>query len=176
MKRIGNDVEPSFLWAFSGQRVAVRLAMVIAALALFFVSPVGARGFAAIEVSDAEGMADWYARTFGLSEIKRIEIETVKVIILDGDHMIVELIQRAEPLERADTRHRGLAKVGAVISDFDAAIAKWRREEVVFFGDRQDFYDAEMDRRTTILLDPEGNRVQVFSHPCGGDAAALTCR
>lgn len=139
-------------------------------------APAEARGFIALEAADAETVAAWYASTFDLSEVKRVDGDTATIIVLDGAPLAIEIIQRSEKTPKVEGRRLGIAKAGAVMADLDAAVARWRADGVTFFGNGNVFYDEEMDRRTVILLDPEDNRVQLFSPLCGGQRTAVACR
>lgn len=136
------------------------------------VEPVDRQGFIAIITGDLERSADWYRSVFSMETVNRIEGEGYAIQVMEGEALIVELIAPETPATRPEGRRPGLSKAGTVVADFGAHVARWRADGIEFFGHGRTFYDAAMDRHSVILLDPDGNRIQVFSLRCGGDEQA----
>ena len=129
-----------------------------------------ARGaFFALSVPDAEASARWYERTLGLKVVSRPPgTDTIKVLILEGEGVIVELIQSADAKERRDhdpQRAQGLFKAGFIVDDFDAALARFASQGVKpAYGP---FPAKDGQRANFIVRDNTGNLIQVFGKERG---------
>jgi len=114
-------------------------------------------------------MSQWYAARFGL----RVTLDPprangAKVIVLEGDGLIVELVQHDSanprrvlaPSANDAVMIHGIMKAGLVVDDFDKTIASLRAAKVPFaFGP----YPAHAGQRANVILrDPEGNLIQIF--------------
>ena len=73
-----------------------------------------------------------------------------------------EVVSSAQLAEKLDpgTRVAGVFKIGFDISDFDITIATLQEAEVQFRGDVVE--DPISGKRMIIILDPDGNRIQLF--------------
>lgn len=124
-----------------------------------------ARGaFLALSVPDAEASAKWYGRAFGLKVASRPPgTNKIAVIILEGDGLVVELIQSADARSRADqdpTRVQGLFKAGFIVDDLEVVLARLKAEGIApAYGP----YPAKDGQRANLIVrDNAGNLIQVF--------------
>lgn len=121
-----------------------------------------AGGFIAVVAANAEESSAWYRETFGLKLLRELSGETYKIHLLKGDAGIVEIIEPMPPAPENPGRAIGLFKAGFILDDFDARVAQWREDGVEFFGNGQVFFDEALQLHSVIILDPDGNRIQVF--------------
>lgn len=140
------------------------------------VEPAGGPGFIAIITGDLESSAGWYGAVFGMETVNRIEGDGHTIQVMESEALIVELIALETLASRPERRSPGLFKAGMAVSGFGAHVARWRADGIEFFGHGQTFYDTALDRHSVILLDPDGNRIHVFSPRCGGDEQAAVCQ
>ena len=125
--------------------------------------------FIALSVPDLEASVGWYSDMFGLRVLSRpVANDTVKVAILEGDGLVVELIQHVDsrplrtlaPQASGQLPVHGPFKSGFIVADFDATLARLRaRGAEIAFGP---FPAAKGQRANLILRDNAGNLVQVF--------------
>ena len=129
----------------------------------------GRGAFWALSVADAKSMAQWYADKFGLHvTLDPPKANGAKAVVLEGDGLIVELVQHdsakprrvAAPGANDAVMIHGIMKAGVVVDDFDKAVASLRAANVPFaFGP----YPARSGQRANaIIRDPEGNLIQIF--------------
>lgn len=151
------------------QRILVSLAILFGlcgALAFANEPPVEqqrlAGGFIAVVASSAEESSAWYQETFGLDFLRELTGETYKIHLLKGDAGILEIIETMPPAPENPGRMIGLFKAGFMLDDFDARVARWRETGVEFFGNGEVFFDEALQLHSVIILDPDGNRIQVF--------------
>lgn len=121
-----------------------------------------APAFVAVIATDAKASADWYAAVFHLEEIRITKTERFDQRMLAGDRFMIEIIESIPPAPEAPDRAVGLFKFGVTVDDFDAYVARLRADGVAFMGDGRVIYDEDLGLRSTILLDPDGNRIQIF--------------
>ena len=121
-----------------------------------------AGGFVAIVASSAEESSKWYQRTFELELQRELTGDAYKIHLLKGDAGIVEIIETMPPAPENPGRAIGLFKAGFILDDFDARVAQWREDGVEFFGNGEVFLDEALQLHSVIILDPDGNRIQVF--------------
>lgn len=145
----------------------MRLSLPCAALALALSAPVAAspapvphKAFLALRVRDAEASAAWYARTFGLSLANSFSTGRYEQRILDGDGLIVELVQLKSGMTEPAPASLGYMKGGWVVDDFDGKVRRWRAAGVTFLG--RIIYDDKLKLNAAILSDPDGNMVQIY--------------
>jgi catechol 2,3-dioxygenase-like lactoylglutathione lyase family enzyme len=129
-----------------------------------------ARGaFAAFVVTDLNASVRWYESKLGLHEVKRGRSPRVaaQTVILGGHNIFVELIyydDRALMSRHIDDTApvAGPIKTGVIVSqkDFDA-LAERLRDHGAPVGV---FEDKEMDVRTFIVKDNDGNLFQFFAN------------
>ena len=129
----------------------------------------GRGAFWALSVGDINSMSQWYADRFGLRvTLDAPKTNGAKAIVLEGDGLIVELVQHDSAKPRrvvapgatdAVLLH-GIMKAGVVVDDFDKTIASLRAANVPFaFGP----YPARAGQRANVIIrDPEGNLIQIF--------------
>lgn len=129
----------------------------------------GRGAFWALSVADAKSMSQWYAEKFGLHvTLDPPKANGAKAVVLEGEGLIVELIQHdsakprraAAPAANDAVMIHGIMKAGIVVEDFDKAIAALRAANVPFaFGP----YPARSGQRANVIIrDPEGNLIQIF--------------
>ncbi|MGZ8285288.1 MAG: VOC family protein [Allosphingosinicella sp.] len=145
----------------------MRYSLLCAALSLALAGPTIAapaapphKAFLALRVRDAEASAGWYARTFDLSLANRFSTERYEQRILQGEGLIVELVQLKPGMPPADPAGLGFMKGGYVVGDFDAAIGRWRAAGVTFLG--RIIYDDKLKLHAAALSDPDGNMIQIY--------------
>lgn len=120
--------------------------------------------FIALNVADVDASAAWYARTFDVRELNRATGEGYDVRVLGNEAILVELIElNPAPAARPDPV-MGISKAGLEIADWDARIAAWRAQGVRLFNDRV-MFDETLQLHNAILIDPDGNMIQVFARP-----------
>jgi catechol 2,3-dioxygenase-like lactoylglutathione lyase family enzyme len=133
-------------------------------------------GFFALSVADLAASTKWYSEKLGLTVVMEVpKKDKVGVTVLEGDGVIVELIQNdnAVPSPRATTGVaapdlvQGLFKAGLLVDDFDRTLASLKARGVeVAYGP----YPARKDQRpNAIIKDNSGNLLQLFgayeNHP-----------
>jgi len=109
-------------------------------------------------------MSQWYADKFGMHvTLDAPRTNGAKATVLEGDGLIVELIQHdsAKPRPTADAvLLHGLMKAGIIVEDFDKTVASLRAAKVAFaFGP---FPARTGQSANAIIRDPEGNLIQIF--------------
>jgi catechol 2,3-dioxygenase-like lactoylglutathione lyase family enzyme len=130
---------------------------------------VGQGAFWALSVADAGAMSKWYAEKFGLHvTMDPPKANGAKAVVLEGDGLIVELVQHdsakprrvAAPGVTDAVMLHGIMKAGVVVADFDKTIASLRAANVPFaFGP---FPARAGQRANAIIRDPEGNLIPIF--------------
>jgi catechol 2,3-dioxygenase-like lactoylglutathione lyase family enzyme len=150
----------------------MRFSLLCAALSLALGTPAPAapaepphRAFLALRVSDAEASARWYARTFDLALANSFSTAAYEQRILQGDGLIVELVQLKSGMTPAQPAGLGFMKGGYVVPDFDGKVRRWRAAGVTFLG--RIIYDDKLKLNAAILKDPDGNMIQVFGRSSG---------
>jgi len=145
----------------------MRSALLCAALSLVLATPALAdpagpphRAFLAIRVADAEASARWYGRTFDLTLANSFSTAAYEQRILQGDGLIVELVQLKSGMTPAQPAGLGFMKGGFVVGDFDGKVRRWRAAGLTFLG--RIVYDDKLKLHAAALRDPDGNIVQVF--------------
>ena len=95
----------------------------------------GRGAFWALSVADVKSMSQWYADKFGLHvTLDPPTTGGAKAIVLEGDGLIVELIQHENakprrviaPAASDAVLIHGIMKAGIVVDDFDKTIASFR--------------------------------------------------
>ncbi len=143
-----------------GIAAAVALVTSLSPVAVLAQTP--GKAFFAMNVKDATVSAEWYSRTFKVREVSRFDRPTYDQRIMASEHLIIELIQ-LKPLPPESTGSRlGLTKAGVAVAGIDAEVARWRSEGVRFYGAGGLFYDRALGLHMVLLLDPDGNMVQVY--------------
>lgn len=124
--------------------------------------------FLAISVPNLETSLKWYSATFDLTPVRLPGTPKVKVALLKGQGLLVELVQDTEAfdlqtrLPGVQERHlvHGLFKVGFFVRDLDATIVRLKKKGVRFKGSA--FTDKVADARSILLLDNNDNMIQLF--------------
>ncbi len=125
--------------------------------------------FFALSVSDVKASAQWYSEKLGM-RVVMVEPKRDKsaVVVLEGDGLIVELIQNddALPLSKAapgtngPLLFHGIFKAGVIVDDFDQALARLKTRNVeIAFGP----FPARGNQRANVIVrDNSGNLIQFF--------------
>lgn len=139
----------------------------------------GGGAFFAVSVADLDASVAWYRETLELTPTRLPGSDTVRVALLQGDGVIVELIEHGdavtleEPLPSADRRYlvHGLFKAGFFVADLDATVTRLRERGARFRGEV--FQDAVLGARSILLLDNSGNVLQLFERLPPGEGAGV---
>jgi lactoylglutathione lyase/glyoxylase I family protein len=125
--------------------------------------------FFALSVPDLEASVRWYSEKLELKVIMRPPPEErAQVAVLEGNGLIVELLQLADalPLSRAapnvtaDYLVHGYFKAGLVVNDFDHTLEMLRARGVeIAMGP---FPARQGQRANVIVRDNAGNLIQFF--------------
>jgi uncharacterized protein YciI len=146
-------------------RLKIMIALLLALRTVHAGPDVPARGaFFALSVADARASAAWYQDLLGL----HVTLETpkrdgVSVIVLEGEGLIVELIQHDEAMALPGSdpiRVHGFVKAGIIVDDFDAMVAKIRERKVPIVAGP--FPKRDGQRANVIVRDNAGNMLQFF--------------
>lgn len=131
-----------------------------------FTSP----SFVAVSVSDLEASVEWYGRVLGLEVVRSLDLPdaSVRVRLLRGDEVIVELIAHDDPIGvdpglagEPPFRFLGLLKSGLFVDDIEAFHAWLASEDVD--ADETIGQDEALGHATFIFRDPDGNILQAFA-------------
>lgn len=151
--------------------LALPMVAVVAAIAVAEAPPrvepsrvVGTGAFFAASVADIDASSRWYSEKLGLTVTMRTpKTDGNTVAILEGEGLIVELIQRDGSKVAADKDRllvHGLFKAGVIVKDFDATLAMLRaRGAEIAFGP---FPAREGQRANFAVRDNDGNLIQFF--------------
>ena len=123
------------------------------------------RAFIAIETADIAQVESWYAKAFDAKRVNRFDRTRFEQRILVGPDVVVELIAMKPPSPDRAGQVLGIAKTGLQISDFDARLAAWRKSGIAGKGGL--VFDEAVGLASIQLIDPEGNRIQVFGKSAG---------
>lgn len=129
----------------------------------------GTGSFFALSVGDIEESAKWYSEKLGLKIVMRpLKTNQSIVIVLEGDGLIVELIQHdgavslseIAPAIQDQTLIHGIVKAGVIVDDFNQTMSVLRERKVpIAFGP----FPATADQRANVIIqDNEGNLIQFF--------------
>lgn len=125
--------------------------------------------FTALIVEDIEVSTAWYSKHFGLKVISETNMPDrgFKQVNLQAEGMLIELLQidaaldRDQVLAAASARFvSGIFKIGFLISDLEKKAAALQSAGVEFRGSI--VYDENLQTNMLIVLDPDGNYVQLF--------------
>ncbi len=126
--------------------------------------------FSAIIVKDINVSINWYTDILGFTVLNKVE-STERGFAqsnLKREDILIELIEldRAVSPEKVipnytkKTRMIGLFKTGFLVSDFDTWMKHLKHKKANFYGNIVS--DPSTGKKMTIILDPDGNRVQIF--------------
>lgn len=126
--------------------------------------------FSAIIVSDVENSIEWYSKNLGFEVLNRVDMSDrgFKQANLKRGSALVELIElntaisQAELLQNRPQRSRiqGFFKFGFTVSELDSWVEFLTESGVQFNGSVVE--DPNSGQRMVIVLDPDGNRIQLF--------------
>jgi catechol 2,3-dioxygenase-like lactoylglutathione lyase family enzyme len=119
--------------------------------------------FFALSVSNLAASTAWYRDKLGLRVVMEVPPQGgTAVTILEGDGLIVELLQRdgaRPPAGDAQLTH-GFFKAGILVKDLDRTLARLRERGVeIAFGP---YPASDTQRANLILRDNSGNLIQLF--------------
>jgi len=125
--------------------------------------------FFALSVADINASARWYSEKLDMKIVMQPpKINQATVIVLEGQGLIVELIQQDNgvsltqiaPTLTDRTLLHGIVKAGVIVGDFDQTVAILRQRNVtIAFGP----FRATADQRANVIIqDNEGNLIQFF--------------
>lgn len=123
-------------------------------------SPQVTGAFFALSVSDLKASTSWYSEKLGL-KVSR-EIPEAKVAILEGEGLIVELIQQEGAAPRSTSPTRGIMKAGFIARDYQAAVDRLKSSKAdIAFGP----FPAQNGQRANVIVrDNDGNLIQLFGN------------
>ena len=126
--------------------------------------------FFALVVSDIDASIEWYSRTLEFDVVNTNIAEEMQFrhANLKYGNVLLELIELGSSLDPAEaiegftpkTYLQGLFKVGFAVSDLETRVAGWKEAGIAMKGDI--VRDPVTKRQMIILLDPDGNRIQLF--------------
>ena len=126
--------------------------------------------FFAIIVEDMEQSKTWYTDKLGFEIVNSREVIEIglKQANLKRNTVNLELIELSSAISLKDsisefnskTKVKGLFKVGFTVRDFDTWIEELKRENVTLNGSV--VIDKITGKRMVIILDIDGNRIQIF--------------
>ena len=126
--------------------------------------------FAAIIVSDMDSALNWYSDMLSFELVKQVHLETrgIHQANLKSGSFHLELIQTpliilpTESLSNKPqgTRMAGIFKLGFSVADFDQWLNHLEAKAARFHG--QVVTDPISGKKTVLVLDPDGNRIQLF--------------
>ncbi|MEP5612736.1 MAG: VOC family protein [Cyclobacteriaceae bacterium] len=126
--------------------------------------------FSAIIVSDIAISIEWYTKNFGLEIVNQVENSErgFKQANLKRGSTWLELLELNNARSQSDllanlpakTKVEGYFKFGFTVSEFDEWIKFLTAVEVNLYGSVVE--DPNSGKRMIIVLDPDGNRIQLF--------------
>jgi len=129
-----------------------------------------APSFFALIVQDMDQSLNWYQQHFGfqVDDVKVMEARGIKIANLSQGSTRLELIEFQDVINSnkaieklgSQTRVAGVFKIGFDVANFDNMVAEFRKAGVQFRGDVVE--DPITGRNMVIVLDPDGNRIQLF--------------
>ncbi len=126
--------------------------------------------FSAIIVADMDTSLDWYTKNFGFEVLSNVDMSDrgFRQANLTRGSALIELIELSSALPQkellanqpARSRIQGFFKFGFTVADLDSWIDFLEKGEVDFNGSVVE--DPNTGKRMIIVLDPDGNRIQLF--------------
>lgn len=125
--------------------------------------------FTSIIVQDIDTSSKWYSRLFDLEQKDRKSLEDrgITIINLINDQFHLELIEMPnvlfkEDLTKVDQQKAigGFFKIGFRVEDFTAWTKKIENLKIEMKGSV--VTDPVSEKKMVVILDPDGNRVQLF--------------
>jgi len=132
--------------------------------------PQSTGAFFALSVANVETVSRWYRDFLKLRVMKSGEAPNgiAKFALLEGEGVLVELIQHREAKDRAvvapsvkeEYQIHGIFKVGMIVEDLDGIFARTKAQHIPIAYDMMTAKDIPL--RSFSVRDPEGNLVQFF--------------
>lgn len=123
--------------------------------------------FSALIVDDIEVSKAWYTQNLGFEIVNESSLPErgIKQVNLKSGFGLIELIEissskKASELTDQKARIQGIFKIGFQVRDLDEWVKKLRENKVSFSGNIVE--DPNTNKRMVIILDPDGNRIQLF--------------
>lgn len=126
--------------------------------------------FSAIIVSDIESSIKWYSNIFGFKVLKSVESKErgFKQTNLKRENTLIELIELNSSVTPESllesypkkTKINGFFKFGFLISEFDKWVNFLKQSKIQFNGTV--VIDPISEKKTLLVKDPDGNRIQLF--------------
>ena len=147
---------------------AILLAMLVSLPPRAVAEGAQAPTFFAVSVGNLDASVKWYRETLDLTVDYLPGTATVKVALLQGKGLVVELIEDPQAfalrtrLPEVEKRYlvHGLFKVGFFVSDLEATVTRLKQRGAAFKGEM--FTDLRLGARSILLLDNSGNVIQLF--------------
>jgi len=125
--------------------------------------------FFALSVADMNASVKWYSEKLGMKIVMQLpKHDKMAVTVLEGDGLIVELIQNDDSLPLGKVAPalkdrvfvQGSFKTGVIVNDFDKTLSALKAHNVeIAYGP----YPARGDQRANVIIkDNEGNLIQFF--------------
>jgi catechol 2,3-dioxygenase-like lactoylglutathione lyase family enzyme len=121
--------------------------------------------FFALSVADLDAAEAWYAEKLGLKAVARggPQGRLGGFVVLEGHGWTVELIRHQDstrPSVASRELVQGITKVGAMVADFDAAVALLRARGVTIVAGP--FPPRQAARANMVFRDSSGNLIQLL--------------
>jgi predicted enzyme related to lactoylglutathione lyase len=124
--------------------------------------------FFAVSVEDLDASVKWYVETLDLTATRMPGTTQAKVALLQGQGLVVELVEHSEAFElttrlpELQKRYlaHGLFKVGFFVADLDSTIERLKQRGAHFKGTA--FTDKVLGAKSILLLDNSDNVIQLF--------------
>lgn len=126
--------------------------------------------FSALIVNDIDSSMNWYTTSLGCELINQINLEErgIKQANLNCGMSLIELIEIKGSIDPSTilqnkprgTRLQGFFKFGFRVADFDGWMSHLVQSKTHIHGSVVN--DPNSGKRMVVLLDPDGNRVQLF--------------
>ena len=125
--------------------------------------------FFALSVVDMNQSVKWYSEKLGMKIVMQLpKQDKMAVTVLEGDGLIVELIQnddslplgKVAPALKDRALIQGSFKTGIIVNDFDRTLSELKARNVdIAYGP----YPARAGQRANVIIkDNEGNLIQFF--------------
>jgi len=126
--------------------------------------------FSAIIVNNMDTSLQWYTKIFGCQKINLIHLEErgLKQANLQCGNALLELIEIKGSMDPSTilkskpqgTKLKGFFKFGFEVEDFDGWMSHLEQFKAHIHGSA--VTDPNSGKRIVVLLDPDGNRIQLF--------------
>ncbi|WP_109299546.1 VOC family protein [Aquimarina sp. AU474] len=126
--------------------------------------------FSALLVKDIDSSVSWYSKNLGFTIANKNEVKSIglRQANLKRGNILIELIQLSSAVSLEDvipdfnnkTRTIGFFKIGFMVPDFQKWMDHLKKSKVTFYG--EEVVDPVSRKKMIIILDPDGNRIQIF--------------